>query len=373
MRSDEAIEVEGPRSESGSRERSFLMLSNVEKVFGETRVLKDISLSLREGEFFSFLGPSGCGKTTTLRIIGGFERPTAGRVVLDGKDITSLAPNRRPVNTVFQSYALFGHLSVIDNVEFGMREARVPKAERRERAGQALRMVHLGGYENRKPSKLSGGQQQRVALARAIVNRPRLLLLDEPLGSLDLTLRKAMQRELKALQEQVGITFVFVTHDQEEALTMSDRIAVMNAGVLQQVGTPTEIYHRPHSRFVAEFVGSANVLSGRIGGRDGGRWLFSIDGGATVRADGPSDLVIGADAYLIVRPEQCRVGTADSSATVPGSVTETFFAGAYTAHVVTVSGGQRITAYGSELPLPPHPGEPASVSWREDDAWLVRG
>ncbi|TNC72990.1 ABC transporter ATP-binding protein [Rubellimicrobium roseum] len=232
----------------------------VSRHFGEVRAVDGVDLDIAEGEFFAMLGPSGSGKTTCLRLIAGFETPTAGDIRLFGESVAGLPPYRRAVNTVFQDYALFPHLSVVDNVAYGLMIAGVPKAERRRRAEEALAMMALPGYGSRRPSELSGGQRQRVALARALVNRPRVLLLDEPLGALDLKLREQMQDELKALQRKVGITFVFVTHDQGEALSMADRVAVFNEGRIQQVGTPAEVYGRPRTRFVADFVGSSNVL-----------------------------------------------------------------------------------------------------------------
>ncbi len=241
-------------------------LRRVTKSYGERTAVRELNLDIASGEFFSLLGPSGCGKTTTLRMIGGFVDPSYGEVSLHGKDVTDLPPNRRDVNTVFQSYALFDHLSVWENVAFGLRRRRVGKAEMTRRVGEMLELVQLTGRDKDKPSALSGGQRQRVALARALVNRPSVLLLDEPLAALDLKLRKAMQVELKRIQREVGITFVFVTHDQDEALTMSDRIAVMSEGRVHQCGTPEDIYERPATRFVAEFIGTANLMSGSYTG-----------------------------------------------------------------------------------------------------------
>jgi spermidine/putrescine transport system ATP-binding protein len=237
-------------------------LRGITKTYGDNAVVRDLDLDIASGEFFSLLGPSGCGKTTTLRMIGGFADPTYGDVWLSGTDVTDLPPNRRDVNTVFQSYALFDHLSIWDNVAFGLKRRKVGKAEMSRRVGDMLELVQLTGRDKDKPSALSGGQRQRVALARALVNRPKVLLLDEPLAALDLKLRRAMQVELKRIQREVGITFVFVTHDQDEALTMSDRIAVMRDGTVHQVGTPEDIYERPATRFVASFIGTANLMSG---------------------------------------------------------------------------------------------------------------
>src|SRR5438477_1285526 len=243
-------------------------LTHVTKRFEETLAVDDLSLEIERGSFFALLGPSGCGKTTTLRMIGGFEEPTDGSIYLGEREVSSLPSYKRDVNTVFQSYALFPHLSIFENVAFGLRRRGVGKAEVAERVGQALELVDLGGYGKRRPGPLSGGQQQRVALARALVNRPRVLLLDEPLGALDLKLRKQMQLELKAIQNDVGITFVHVTHDQEEAMTMADRIAIMNGGQIEQLGTPTDLYETPATAYVAGFLGVSNLISGTISGSD---------------------------------------------------------------------------------------------------------
>ena len=239
-------------------------LTGVTKQFGDFVAVREIDLQIRDGEFFSLLGPSGCGKTTTLRMIAGFEQPTVGEVYIHGQPVAGIPPYRRPVNTVFQSYALFPHMTVAQNVAFGLEMKKVAKPEIERRVAEALELVQLRQMETRRPRQLSGGQQQRVALARALVNRPEVLLLDEPLGALDLKLRKAMQLELKQIQSEVGITFVYVTHDQEEALTMSDRIAVMDVGIVQQVGAPRDIYEHPNNRFVADFIGETNFLTGDV-------------------------------------------------------------------------------------------------------------
>ena len=280
-----------------------------------------IDLDVRDGEFFSMLGPSGSGKTTTLRMIAGFELPTAGRVLLHGADVTSVPPFDRDVNTVFQDYALFPHMTVGDNVAYGLMVRKVPKADRLARVTEALRMVRLDGFEKRKPSQLSGGQRQRVALARALVNRPRVLLLDEPLGALDLKLREEMQIELKAIQQQVGITFIYVTHDQEEALTMSDRLAVFNQGRIEQIGAPAEVYERPASRFVAGFVGTSNLLSGDVAER-----------------------IVGRSGTFTIRPEKIHiaapdaaVGPDESSAT--GTIRDVVYLGPDTRYVVALDAG----------------------------------
>jgi putative spermidine/putrescine transport system ATP-binding protein len=269
-------------------------LEGVEKRYGDVVAVDGIDLDVRDGEFFSMLGPSGSGKTTTLRMIAGFEQPSGGRILLHGKDVTGVPPFDRDVNTVFQDYALFPHLSVGDNVAYGLMVRKVKRDERAARVKDALRMVRLEGYEGRRPAQLSGGQRQRVALARALINRPRVLLLDEPLGALDLKLREEMQIELKAIQQQVGITFIYVTHDQEEALTMSDRLAVFNAGRIEQLGSPAEVYERPATRFVAGFVGTSNLLTGDVA-----RTVLERPGTFTIRPEKirltPTDGTVGAD------------------------------------------------------------------------------
>jgi spermidine/putrescine transport system ATP-binding protein len=270
------------------------------------QAVKNVSMQIRDGEFFSMLGPSGCGKTTSLRMIAGFELPTDGDILIHGKPMGETPPFRRPVNTVFQSYALFPHMTIGENVGFGLEMKGVPKAEIGPRVRQTLEMVRLPGYEKRRPKQMSGGQQQRVALARALINRPEVLLLDEPLGALDLKLRKEMQLELKKLQREVGITFVYVTHDQEEALTMSDRIAVMSGGRVLQIGTPIEIYEEPNSRFVADFIGETNFVEGTVRSVDGKLAEFEADGLKFV-ATAETGVRAGERAVLAVRPERIRL------------------------------------------------------------------
>jgi len=322
-------EIEGVRAtpEPGIAVR----LQEVTKHFGEVVAVDGIDLEVREGEFFSMLGPSGSGKTTCLRMIAGFEAPTKGRVWLGGRDVTPLAPYERDVNTVFQDYALFPHMTVEENVEYGLRVKRVAKEERRERAADALRMVRLEGFGGRRPGQLSGGQRQRVALARALVNRPKVLLLDEPLGALDLKLRQEMQIELKEIQQRVGLTFVYVTHDQEEALTMSDRLAVFSQGRIEQVGTPAEVYERPATGFVAGFVGISNVL-----------------------ADAAASAVTGSGDAFTIRPEKIQLTTPDAQVdadqcTATGHVREVVYLGALTRYIVSLDVGGELVVVQQNL------------------------
>jgi len=321
-------------------------LQRVTKRFDDLVAVDDLSLGLVSGEFFTLLGPSGCGKTTTLRMIAGFERPSAGAIRIEGADVASLPPHRRPTNTVFQSYALFPHLSVEDNVAFGLRRKGVAKPEIARRVGAELERVGLAAEAKRRPVQLSGGMQQRVALARALVNLPKVLLLDEPLGALDLKLRKGLQVELKRIQREVGITFVYVTHDQEEALTMSDRIAVMNRGRVEQVGGPEDVYERPATTFVAGFIGVSNLMPGVVTGPDEVR----LDNGPTVRArlDGLSQ---GERCHAVVRPEKLRIDPFDAGGPpsanglprVEGIVESSLYLGTSTQITVDLGEGVRMT------------------------------
>lgn len=307
----------------------------------------DVTLQIDDGEFFSLLGSSGCGKTTSLRMIAGFEWPTSGEVFIHGKPMGHTPPYQRPVNTVFQSYALFQHMSIYDNVAFGLEMEKRPKDEIKDRVTRALEMVQLVGMERRRPKQLSGGQQQRVALARALVKIPDVLLLDEPLGALDLKLRKEMQLELKALQQKVGITFVYVTHDQEEALTMSDRIAVMSKGKVMQLGTPVEIYERPNCRFVADFIGESNFLDGTIKSIEGGQASVYVPALNTeVIGLLTGNLVAGQDATISIRPEKIRISDqpALNSNCFPATITQTTYIGADT-HVYLDVNGVRIKVW----------------------------
>jgi spermidine/putrescine transport system ATP-binding protein len=311
----------------------------------EVTAVRDVTLQIRDGEFFSMLGPSGCGKTTSLRMIAGFELPTHGDICLRGKPMGHTPAFQRPVNTVFQSYALFPHMTVGENVGFGLEMKGLPKAEIGKRVTEALEMVRLPRMEKRKPKQLSGGQQQRIALARALINRPEVLLLDEPLGALDLKLRKEMQLELKTLQREVGITFVYVTHDQEEALTMSDRIAVMSGGVALQVGGPGEIYERPNCKFVADFIGETNFLEGLVCGVDNGTAEIELATGVRVRADLTSDQLMrdGQKVTVAVRPEKLHLSTGHPGANrITGRVEEVVYIGTDTQYGVRLDGGQKV-------------------------------
>jgi len=348
-------------------------INGVEKRFGDLVAVRNLDLRIEPGEFFSIIGPSGCGKTTTLRMIAGFEDPTAGRISVGGRDMTGVRPYRRPVNTVFQSYALFPHLDVFENVAFGLREAKVGKAEVRTRVDEAVTLVQLQGRERSRPRQLSGGQQQRVALARALVNRPEVLLLDEPLGALDLKLRTDMQTQLKDLQRSVGVTFCYVTHDQGEAFSMSDRVAVMNHGLLEQVGTPEEIYHRPASSFVADFVGTANRFAGRVEGVEADRYSVAIDGVGPRTAGGPAGLTAGTPVQVLVRPENLQLDgpVADGGTGLDASVVDTAFLGAErTVRLHSPMLGElSATARGSGQA--PEQGSRVGLSWSDADAWLI--
>jgi len=346
------------RSEVGGQggELPAIQLERVVKHFpagaGNVQAVEQVDLSIAEGEFFSLLGPSGCGKTTTLRMIAGFEEPTDGRILLHGRDVVGVPPYRRDVNMVFQHYALFPHMNVFDNVAFGLRRKKVPADQIKRRVGQMLELVELGGKEARRPQQLSGGQQQRVALARALVNHPRALLLDEPLGALDLKLRQAMQLELKRIQREVGITFVYVTHDQGEALTMSDRLAVMNRGRIEQLGNPRELYEHPATRFVAGFIGTSNIFTGRVDRQEGGLGVVDLGPDERVLVPLGSIARTGAEVDVAVRPEKISLMEPDAATAVPddccrvrGRVTEVVYLGTSTSYNLTVTGGTEVTVF----------------------------
>ena len=354
-----------------------IALDRVTKRFGSYVAVEEAHFDIAEGEFFSMLGPSGCGKTTTLRMVAGFEQPTSGRILLGGADVSRVPPHRRDVNTVFQQYALFPHMTVFDNVAFGLRNRKVPADEVRRRVGEMLEVVRLPEFADRRPDQLSGGQQQRVALARALVNMPKALLLDEPLGALDLKLRQVMQLELKRIQREVGITFVFVTHDQEEALTMSDRIAVMTQGRVDQIGTPTDIYHRPASAFVAGFIGTANLLPVTVRSVEGGVAVVDGAGGQfRVLADG-RDLVAGRSVTLMVRPERLVPAGAplhgESGGSIDATVTSLVFQGPVVRCQVRTGAGVDLVAHlgPEDDPAALQVGSTVRMTWSVDGAFLV--
>jgi spermidine/putrescine transport system ATP-binding protein len=340
-------------------------LENVTKRFDDVVAVDDLSLEIERGSFFALLGPSGCGKTTTLRMIGGFEEPTAGTIYLGDEPVSGKPPYKRDVNTVFQSYALFPHLSIFENVAFGLRRKGVRKSELRGRVTSILELVGLAGYERRKPRQLSGGQQQRVALARALVNKPRVLLLDEPLGALDLKLRKQMQLELKAIQHDVGITFVHVTHDQEEAMTMADGIAIMNAGKIEQLGAPGELYEQPRTAFVAGFLGISNLLPGTVTAPGSVR----LDEGTEVRV--PPEALNGRTGRVAVgvRPEKIRLGHGEENR-LTGRVLETAYVGVATQYVLETRAGN-VSVYVQNSEPGARDQAPSDISWSPDSTFVV--
>jgi spermidine/putrescine transport system ATP-binding protein len=357
-----------------------ILVEQVTKRFGDVVAVNDVSITIPGGEFFSMLGPSGCGKTTTLRMIAGFEAPDAGRIVLQGADVTHVPPPKRNVNMVFQAYGLFPHMTVGENVAFGPKIKKWSREETRERVTEAIRTVRLDGFEDRRPGQLSGGQQQRVALARALVNRPAALLLDEPLGALDLKLRKEMQLELKDLQQRTRTTFVYVTHDQEEAMTMSDRIAVMNGGVVEQLATPRELYQRPASPFVAGFIGTSNLIELRIDRRDGEMLTMDVGEGQRILAVAP-DPEPGSPgrshATITVRPEWTKLSTGDvgdRASHVGGTVVDVVYLGSVTQLIVLLPTGERLTVHqlndevGAEEP---RPGQQVMLHWAAEHSYVV--
>jgi putative spermidine/putrescine transport system ATP-binding protein len=337
-----------------------IRFDRVSRHFGDVKAVDEVSLEIPDGEFFSMLGPSGSGKTTCLRMIAGFDRPTSGSIFLHGQDVSNLPPYERNVNTVFQDYALFPHMTVADNIAYGLMIKGVPKPERHKQADEMLELVRLPAFGHRKPSQLSGGQRQRVALARALINHPKVLLLDEPLGALDLKLRQQMQVELKSIQQRVGITFIFVTHDQEEALTMSDRIAVFNEGKIEQVGTPAEVYERPASPFVAGFVGTSNLISGDVAKR-----------------------ITGSEKMFSVRPEKIHMGSANGKAendmvSIDGVVRDVVYLGLFTRYLVEIEGGSDLVVVeqnlkSTSMDVLSAKGQKVRLHWHKDHISQVGG
>lgn len=348
-----------------------LELKKIKKSFSkEETVLKEISLSIDKGEFITLLGSSGCGKTTTLRIIAGLEIPDSGQVFLDGKDVTGLAPEARDVNTVFQNYALFPHMTVADNIGYGLKLKKIPKAEIKKRVSEMLELVQLPGFEKRKPSELSGGQRQRVAIARSLVNNPKVLLLDEPLGALDLQLRRAMQLELKKLQKKLGITFIYITHDQEEAINMSDRIAVMNQGTFEQIGTPDEIYNHPKTSYVATFVGNANILKGTVEGVEGTNLKIALGGESVLVASEGTKLQAGTPITLAVRSENL-IFDENCGEGLQAEVVEKSFAGGLLRVVLKLADGTEVVANRHGIDAGVEPGQKVTCSFAAENAVLV--
>jgi spermidine/putrescine transport system ATP-binding protein len=355
-------------------------LVQVTKAYGEVLAVDHIDLEVEKGEFFSLLGPSGCGKTTTLRMIGGFEQPTSGLIELQGQDVTWLPPYQRQVNTVFQNYALFPHLTIYENIAFGLRRTGVKDSEIKSRVTDMLALVELPGFERRKPNQISGGQAQRVALARALINRPAVLLLDEPLGALDLKLRKQMQLELKRIQKEVGITFIYVTHDQEEAMTMSDRIAVMNKGHYEQLGDPESLYEHPATRFVAGFLGASNLLGGECQGTADGKGIVKLADGTIVHA--PAEAVYGKTTVDVgVRPEKIRIHrddapTPDGHNHLAGRVVDTSYMGVSTSYVIITDSGARVMVYEQNIERTTKEelwerGDQVHITWSTDHTFVV--
>jgi len=367
------------RTTSGAK--ATVRLEHVTKVFDDASAVDDLNLDVMEGEFFSLLGPSGCGKTTTLRMIAGLEDPSSGRIMLGGRDVTYMAPYHRDVNTVFQSYALFPHLDVYENIAFGLRRKKVDKAEVRRRVGRILEIVDLPDFERRRVNQLSGGQQQRIALARALVNEPTLLLLDEPMSALDAKLRHQMQIELKSIQSRVGITFLYVTHDQEEAMTMSDRLVVMRHGKIEGIGTPRDVYDNPTTEFVAKFLGASNLLAGVVAGRHDDVTTVTLDDGASLSVP-TSRLPAGVTSTTVkvgVRPEKISIASSEKTSTpsrntLRGRVRVSTFTGVGNQYLVEMPSGADITVYAQNIgeELAPRSGDEVLLSWPVEHTFAVR-
>ena len=350
---------------------SIVSLIDVEKRFGSNLVVRKMNMEFYEGEFLTLLGPSGCGKTTTLRMIAGFEDATSGIIKVQGERVENKEPYQRDVNTVFQNYALFPHMTVFDNVAYGLTIKKVPKDEIRQRVAEMLELVQLTDYERRKPDELSGGQKQRVAIARALINRPKVLLLDEPLGALDLKLRKQMQIELKRLQKKLGITFVYVTHDQEEALTMSDRIAVMNAGVIEQLGTPMEIYDHPLTRFVAGFIGESNIFDGTVTAVEGD--LLRVDTPAGKLLTRGSGFAVGEEMHVSIRPEYLEAGERSADGfDLPARIKDFTYMGTVVKTALDMADGTELKLSRFEQDANAHEGDKVYLSWRPEKSVPIK-
>ena len=350
---------------------SIVSLIDVEKRFGSNLVVRKMNMEIYEGEFLTLLGPSGCGKTTTLRMIAGFEDATSGIIKVQGERVENKEPYQRDVNTVFQNYALFPHMTVFDNVAYGLTIKKVPKDEIRQRVAEMLELVQLTDYERRKPDELSGGQKQRVAIARALINRPKVLLLDEPLGALDLKLRKQMQIELKRLQKKLGITFVYVTHDQEEALTMSDRIAVMNAGVIEQLGTPMEIYDHPLTRFVAGFIGESNIFDGTVTAVEGD--LLRVDTPAGKLLTRGSGFAVGEEMHVSIRPEYLEAGERSADGfDLPARIKDFTYMGTVVKTALDMADGTELKLSRFEQDSNAHEGDKVYLSWRPEKSVPIK-
>ena len=350
---------------------SIVSLIDVEKRFGSNLVVRKMNMEIYEGEFLTLLGPSGCGKTTTLRMIAGFEDATSGIIKVQGERVENKEPYQRDVNTVFQNYALFPHMTVFDNVAYGLTIKKVPKDEIRQRVAEMLELVQLTDYERRKPDELSGGQKQRVAIARALINRPKVLLLDEPLGALDLKLRKQMQIELKRLQKKLGITFVYVTHDQEEALTMSDRIAVMNAGVIEQLGTPMEIYDHPLTRFVAGFIGESNIFDGTVTAVEGD--LLRVDTPAGKLLTRGSGFAVGEEMHVSIRPEYLEAGERSADGfDLPARIKDFTYMGTVVKTALDMADGTELKLSRFEQDANAHEGDKVYLSWRPEKSGPIK-
>ena len=354
--------------------KEIVEIKNVNKLYGENHVVHNLDMQVYEGEFLTMLGPSGCGKTTILRMIGGFEEPSDGQILVEGERVEDKEPFERNVNTVFQSYALFPHMDIFNNIAYGLKMKKIKKAEIKERVDEMLQLVQLTGFEKRYPSQLSGGQKQRVAIARALINRPRVLLLDEPLGALDMKLRKEMQLELKNLQKQLGITFIYVTHDQEEALTMSDRIAIMNQGYLDQLDTPEQIYKKPATKFVADFIGESNIFEAMISEINGNIAKFGFEAGNAIGML-PEELTFEVDemVYAGIRPEKLQYSLEEIDGfTLKGLVKEQIYVGNIIKSNILLSNGQIVKISRMDIEEVPKTGQIIYIHWNLSDIVLMK-